>query len=157
MDNGHEDVSDDVVLSMVERLAPRSRTSITGILRNAEKIYGKPLHLQAYRADRLRGLTGLFRDTPEAGYIAYRQDDPVTYQLHCICHELAHVVFVHEDCHVLRGSELAGAQADALNTLVIRGRGAVSDPEELVAEEFAYRLMQRLLRTEFSEEDDIFG
>lgn len=151
------DANDDVVLTMVERLAPTPQTSITGILRNAEMVYGKPLYLQACRTDQLRGLTGLFRDTPEGGYISYRQDDPVTYQLHCICHELAHVVFVHEDCNVLRASGLADEQADALNTLVIRGRGAVSDPEELVAEEFAYRLMQRLLRTHLSEEDSIFG
>jgi hypothetical protein len=149
--------NDDIVLAMVDRLAPHAHTTVTGILRRAEEIYGKPLYLQAFPAGRLKGLTGLFRDTPEGGYISYRQDDPVTYQLHCICHELAHVVFVHEDCHVARESAVSGEVTDALNTLVIRGRGAVTDPEELVAEDFAYRLMQRLLRTELSEEDGIFG
>ena len=157
MGSARRSLREDEVVAMVDRLAPNAHANITGIIERASTIYGKRIHLQAVPIGRLHGLTGLFRDTPSGGYISYRIGDPVTYQLHCICHELAHAVFEHDDCQVVREKGIDLEIADALNNLVIRGRGAVTDPAELVAEEFAYRLMQRLLRTEPSAEDGIFG
>lgn len=145
------------VRDMVNRLAPAPRTPLAVIIGNAEKVYGKPISLQAVAGDQLGKLTGLLRETPEEGIISYRLEDPVSYQLHCVCHEIGHAVFKHEDCtalHEFRGSLHDG---DDVRTLVIRGRGAVSDPDEIVAEEFAYRLIRRLLRYEPEPEDGIFG
>ena len=155
---GAEDLAA-VAAEMFKRLGLEEGASVGTILRHAEREYGKPITLQALPDDSLGPLTGLFRDTPDRGYISFRQSDPLSYQLHCIFHELGHAVFRHSDCELLRQggfnlSEAGGLGPDLLNA---RARGLVRDPSELVAEEFAYTLMRWLLKSRLDREEDVFG
>lgn len=147
------------VSSMFERLDLSSGMSLKEIIDGVVGIYGKPIVLQAVSDDRLRQLTGLFRDTPSRGYVSYRLSDPLSYQLHSICHELGHACFHHEDCDVLRDAEVDLTDGGTLGEMVLkaRGRGLTYNRAEVVAEEFAHQLMTRLLGTDLRGEEGVFG
>jgi hypothetical protein len=147
------------VSAMIDRLALEQGMSIKEVVDKVAEIYRKPIVLHAVSDDRLRQLTGLFRDTPSRGYVSFRLSDPLSYQLHCICHELGHACFQHEDCDVLRGTDIDLTDGGTLGERVIaaRGRGLTRSRSELVAEEFAYRLMTHLLGAELETEEDVFG
>lgn len=147
------------VSAMIERLALEPGMTIKEVVDSVAAVYQKPIVLHAVSDDRLRHLTGLFRDTPSRGYVSFRLTDPLSYQLHCICHELGHAAFRHEDCDVLRGTGIDLTDGGTLGEQVIgaRGRGLTRSRSELVAEEFAYRLMTHLLGAELETEEDVFG
>lgn len=148
-----------VVSAMIDRLSLEPGMSIKEVVDSVSAVYRKPIVLHAVSDDRLRQLTGLFRDTPSRGYVSFRLSDPLSYQLHCICHELGHAAFQHEDCDVLRGADIDLTDGGTLGEQVInaRGRGLTRSVSELVAEEFAYRLMTHLLGAELETEEDVFG
>ncbi|MEW5093670.1 hypothetical protein [Clavibacter michiganensis] len=147
------------VSAMIERLALEPGMSIKEIVERVAVIYRKPIVLRAVSDDRLRQLTGLFVDTPSRGYVSFRLTDPLSYQLHCISHELGHACFRHEDCDVLRGSDIDLTDGGTLGEKVIgaRARGLTRNRSELVAEEFAYRLMTHLLGADLEPEEGVFG
>lgn len=147
------------VSAMIDRLTLEPGMSLKDIVERVAEIYRKPIVLQAVSDDRLRQLTGLFRDTPSRGYVSFRQSDPLSYQLHCICHELGHACFNHEDCDVLRGTSMDLTDGGTLGERVIkaRGRGITRSRSEVIAEEFAYRLMTWLLGTDLQAEESVFG
>lgn len=147
------------VSAMFERLALSPGMSLKDIIDSVVAIYGKPIVLQAVSDDRLRQLTGLFRDTPTRGYVSYRLSDPLSYQLHSICHELGHACFHHEDCDVLRDAEVDLTDGGTLGEMVLKaqGRGLTHNRAEVVAEEFAHQLMTRLLGTDLGGEEGVFG
>ncbi len=148
-----------VVSTMIDRLDLEPGMSIKEVVDSVSAIYRKPIVLHAVSDNRLRQLTGLFRDTPTRGYVSFRLSDPLSYQLHCICHALGHAAFQHEDCEVLRGTGIDLTDGGTLGERVIgaRGRGLTRSVSELVAEEFAYRLMTHLLGAELEAEEDVFG
>ncbi|WP_434181494.1 hypothetical protein RI685_16300 (plasmid) [Clavibacter michiganensis] len=148
-----------VVSTMIDRLALEPGMSITEVVDSVSAIYRKPIVLHAVSDTRLRQLTGLFRDTPSRGYVSFRLSDPLSYQLHCICHELGHAAFQHENCDVLRGTGIDLTDGGTLGERVIgaRGRGLTRSVSERVAEEFAYRLMTHLLGSGRQTEEDVFG
>lgn len=147
------------VSAMIDRLGLEPGMSLKGIVDRVAAVYRKPIVLQAVSDDRLRQLTGLFRDTPSRGYVSFRLTDPLSYQLHCICHELGHACFHHEDCDVLRGADIDLTDGGTLGEAVIKaqGRGLTRSRSEIVAEEFAYRLMTWLLGTDLQAEESVFG
>lgn len=146
-----------VVRQMIQRLNLPAVASLNVIVARAEQVYGKRLVIEAVTDERLRRLTGLFCDTETEGHIWYRLNDAEIYQIHCVFHEIGHAVFKHTDCVLLRELGVAMDDDAFLGANILRGRGLVHDPSELVAELFAHEMMRTLLSTRLAPGETEFG
>ncbi|PPF30875.1 hypothetical protein C5C18_00810 [Rathayibacter tritici] len=142
---------------MIQRLRLPPEGGLNVIVARAEEVYGKPLVIEAVTDDKLRRLTGLFRDTETKGHIWYRLADAEVYQIHCVLHEIGHAVFKHTDCVLLRRLGVAIDDEAFRGANILRGRGLVNDPSELVAELFALELMRTMLETRLAPGEEEFG
>ncbi|PPF32453.1 hypothetical protein C5D04_10385 [Rathayibacter sp. AY1D2] len=142
--------------------------TLDALLEHVADLHGKPIHVDAIDDTDWETLTALWVDFPHEAQILYRSTDTRLYQMHCILHELAHIVLRHPGCNVL-GDDSSLASYRGTNGLV-RGRlletGGSEDLEnadgdrrilEGEAEHLAHLLSRSLLRPRFREDEEVFG
>lgn len=109
-------------------------------------ILGKPVRVESVGDASWGNLTGLLVETPTLARIFVRATDPAIYRLHCILHEIGHLVLHHAACtaETLRSGRgnVAPGQILTRGRLLIDGSAA---SEEMAAEAVAFVLAQRLL------------
>lgn len=142
--------------------------TLDALVEHVADLHGKPIHVDAIDDTDWETLTALWVDFPHEAQILYRSTDTRLYQMHCILHELAHIVLRHPGCNVL-GDDSSLASYRGTNGLV-RGRlletGGSKDLEnadgdrrilEGEAEHLAHLLSRSLLRPRFREDEEVFG
>ncbi len=108
-----------------------------------ERAVGKSIVVERVGDSSWGALTGLLLETPKGVRILVRECDPPIYQLHCLLHELGHLVLQHADC-----ASVHSERAVEEDVVLARGRllaDRSSAAEELAAEAVAFRLAGRLL------------
>jgi len=112
---------------------------------------GKPIRVERIGDEQWEKLTGLLVDTPGLARILVRKTDPLIYQMHCILHEVGHLLHRHASCHAI--ALLDPVKNNAGDFALVRGRLIEAEPgphdapavEEYEAERTAHLLAQALL------------
>ena len=132
---------------LVDALGLTRGVSIDEIVARIARLYEKALVLQPIDDDELTATTGLWVETDDTGYVFYRAQDPLVYQIHSIFHEFGHIMAEHDGCDALGVVDGAAFESIRLGEQICRarGRGAFVHESEILAEDFAYALSRLVL------------
>lgn len=134
------------------------------LVSQVEKQYGKPIHIEAIGDERWEALTGIWLDHNNFGRILVRATDPPLYRVHCILHELAHILLEHRGCQTLareigfltNNNDPSHSFSSARARLMSSGQ-LNSAEEEAAAEEIAYALARTLIKPRNQMDESAFG
>ncbi|NQX18260.1 hypothetical protein [Rathayibacter sp. VKM Ac-2857] len=163
----HADVEARTALAFEQHRFQDDQT-LDALVEHVADLHGKPIHVDAIDDTDWETLTALWVDFPHEAQILYRSTDTRLYQMHCILHELAHIVLRHPGCNVL-GDDSSLASYRGTDGLV-RGRLLETGSSEGIenadgdrrilegeAEHLAHLLSRSLLRPRFREDEEVFG
>lgn len=115
--------------------------NLRGIVKATSAMCGVSVRLQALHESALTsgGLTGMLRINDSLATIYYASNAPVSYQVHCVFHEVGHLCLGHTGC------DLA---FQATQAALFFGSRRGGQARERQAERFAHQLMRIVLSPE---------
>lgn len=132
---------------LVRSLSLKPGASLSEITERVAAVHGKPVLLQPVPDEEIDGTTGLWVETETESIVFYRENDPLLYQLHSICHEFGHIIANHTGCDALQFVDRSTVESVSLGEQIIaaRARGELDNPEEILAETVAYALPKLMM------------
>lgn len=148
---------------LLEALLSQKELTLESLMNSVSRFIGKPIRVERIGDEQWEKLTGLLVDTPGLARILVRATDPLIYQMHCILHEVGHLLHRHASCHAI--GLLEPARSHAGEFAIVRGRLIESEPgasdaaalEEHEAERTAHLLAQALLAPLDARAERTFG
>lgn len=125
------------------------------------QMIGKPIKIQPVGNERWEQLTGMTLDFGTYFGILIRPTDSIYYQIHCILHELAHLLFEHPPTaavHQLQG-QFGPAMVVHVRLIETADEPLTEDDAatEGEAEYLAHLLARLILRPRYSDGEEVYG
>lgn len=147
--------------AVLRRLPPTTDGDITSLVAQVAALIGKPIKILPVGDARWEQLTGLTLDGGPFYAILIRPTDGIYYQIHCILHELAHLLFGHRPTSGVTRMQGQFGNSRVIHVRLIETDDAPMSETDLEAEGeaeyLAHLLGARVLRPRYAEGEEVYG
>lgn len=147
--------------ALLEQLPVAPDADIRSLVAQVADLLGKPIQILPVGDERWEQLTGMTLDAGSSYAILIRPTDGIYYQIHCILHELAHLLFGHNPTTAVTRMQGQFPAGRLIHVRLIETEDAPMTETDLEAEGeaecLAHMLGARVLRPRYSEGEEVYG
>lgn len=147
--------------AVLRRLPTATDGNISTLVAQVAVLVGRPIKILPVGDSRWEQLTGLTLDGGGSYAILIRPTDAIYYQIHCILHELAHLLFGHKPTSGVDRMQGQFGPSRVIHVRLIETDDAPMTESDLEsegeAEYLAHLLGARVLRPRYAEGEEVFG